>query len=58
MALMGMTNTPTTKSATAKLMMNKLDTFLRFFLFLFLFSGRKEKKKEDCHLEDIGYYFA
>jgi len=29
MALMGMTKTPTTRSATARLMMNKLETYFR-----------------------------
>jgi hypothetical protein len=52
MALMGMTKTPTTRSATARLMMNKLETY--FFVLLRLKINHFSRVDETGNLENGG----
>jgi hypothetical protein len=52
MALMGMTKTPTTRSATARLMMNKLETY--FFVLLRLKINHFSRVDETGNLENRG----
>lgn len=51
MALMGMTKTPTTRSATARLMMNKLETYF-FFVLLRLKINHFSRVDETGNLEN------